>query len=355
MSSPLLPATVEELAAAVRSAPRVIATGAGTKPRLSAVSADVVRISTAKLAGITEYEPSEFTFTALAGTPVREIRATLGERGQYLPFDPVLADAGSTLGGAVAAGINGPGRWRYGGLRDFILGVRFVDGEGRLLRLGGKVVKNAAGFDVPKLLVGSAGRLGVIAEMTFKVFPRPLAWRTLRLPAPDESAKARLLADLGRGRWELDAVESVVGEPFVFTRLGAPPEAVGALAKEIAERFGASILGEDEASAWWRDAAEFRWTHSGGAWAKFPLTPSEGPAFANWIAAQAGARARIGAAGNVGYVSWPGAESPAESPWRGVLLRGKGPLWPGPRRDSAVAGAVKAALDPAGRFPGLED
>lgn len=355
MSSPLLPATVEELAAAVRSAPRVIATGAGTKPRLSAVPADVVRISTARLAGITEYEPSEFTFTALAGTPVREIRAALGERGQYLPFEPVLAEAGSTLGGAVAAGINGPGRWRYGGLRDFILGVRFVDGEGRLLRLGGKVVKNAAGFDVPKLLVGSAGRLGVIAEMTFKVFPRPLAWRTVRLPAADESAKARLLAELGRGRWELDAVESVVGEPLVFARLGAPHEAVGALAKEVAGRFGGTILGEDEASAWWRDAAEFRWMHPAGAWTKFPLTPAEGPGFANWIAAQAGARARIGAAGNVGYVSWPGAESPAESPWRGVLLRGKGPLWPGPRRDSAVAGAVKAALDPAGRFPGLED
>lgn len=355
MSSPLLPATVEELAAAVRSAPRVIATGAGTKPRLSAVPADVIRISTARLAGITEYEPSEFTFTALAGTPVREIRAALGDRGQYLPFEPVLAEAGSTLGGAVAAGINGPGRWRYGGLRDFILGVRFVDGEGRLLRLGGKVVKNAAGFDVPKLLVGSAGRLGVIAEMTFKVFPRPLAWHTVRLPAADESAKARLLAELGRGRWELDAVESVVGEPLVFARLGAPHEAVGALAKEVAGRFGGAILGEDEASAWWRDAAEFRWMHPAGAWAKFPLTPAEGPGFATWIAAQAGARARIGAAGNVGYVSWPGAESPAESPWRGVLLRGKGPLWPGPRRDSAVAGAVKAALDPAGRFPGLED
>ena len=355
MSTTLQPATVEELAAAVRSAPRVIATGAGTKPRLSAVSADVVRISTAKLAGITEYEPSEFTFTALAGTPVRDIRAALGERGQYLPFDPVLAEAGSTLGGAVAAGINGPGRWRYGGLRDFILGVRFVDGDGRLLRLGGKVVKNAAGFDVPKLMVGSAGRLGVLAEVTFKVFPRPLAWRTLRLPAADEAAKTRLLAEMGRGRWELDAVESLVGEPFVFTRLGAPHEAVGALAKELTERFGGAILGEEEAAAWWRDAAEFRWMHPAGAWGKFPLTPSEGPAFANWVAAQPGARARIGAAGNVGYVSWPGAEAPAECPWRGVLLRGKGPLWPGPRRDSAVAGAVKAALDPAGRFPGLED
>jgi|LauGreDrversion4_2_1035121.scaffolds.fasta_scaffold21920_2 glycolate oxidase FAD binding subunit len=355
MSAVLQPASVEELAAAVRSAPRVIATGAGSKPRLSTVCADAVRVSTSRLSGITEYEPSEFTFTALAGTPVREIRAALGERGQYLPFDPVLADAGSTLAGAVAAGINGPGRWRYGGLRDFILGVRLVDGEGRLLRFGGKVVKNAAGFDVPKLLVGSAGRLGVIAEMTFKVFPRPLAWRSLRLPAVDEIAKGRLLAELGRGRWELDAVESVVGDPVVFVRLGAPEAAIDALAKEIMDRFGGEILGEKEAAAWWFDAAEFRWTHPAGAWAKFPLTPSDGPAFATWVATHPGARARIGAAGNVGYVSWPVMEAAAECPWRGVLLRGNGPLWPGPRRLTAVAAAVKAALDPVGRFPGLED
>ena len=115
---------------------------------------------------------SEFTFTALAGTPVREIAAALAERGQYLPFDPMLREAGATLGGTVAAGLSGPGRFRYGGLRDFILGVRFVDGEGRLLRLGGKVVKNAAGFDLPKFFVGSLGRFGVLAEMTFKVFPK---------------------------------------------------------------------------------------------------------------------------------------------------------------------------------------
>src|SRR5882724_1667036 len=93
------PKTVAELADAVRSAPRVIAVGAGTKPRLSRVAPDVVRISTARLTGIIEYEPSEFTFTALAGTPLREIETTLAKSGQYLPFDPVLGRAGATLGG----------------------------------------------------------------------------------------------------------------------------------------------------------------------------------------------------------------------------------------------------------------
>src|SRR6188768_976842 len=103
MNSALTPASVAELADAVRSAPRVIAVGAGTKPRLARVGTDVVRISTAKLSGILEYEPSEFTFTALAGTSVKEMVTALGERGQYLPFDPMLAEAGATLGGTLAA------------------------------------------------------------------------------------------------------------------------------------------------------------------------------------------------------------------------------------------------------------
>ena len=108
------PQTPTELAEAVRSAPRVLVVGAGTKPRLSQVADDVVRISTAKLRGIVEYEPSEFTFTALAGTPVSEIAAALAERGQYLPFDPLFARAGATLGGTVASGVSGPGRFRHG-------------------------------------------------------------------------------------------------------------------------------------------------------------------------------------------------------------------------------------------------
>src|SRR5207253_6842143 len=145
---------------------------------------------TAGLRGITEYDPSEFTFTAGAGTPVREIVAALAESGQYLPFDPMLVEAGATLGGTVAAGLSGPGRFRFGGVRDFILGVRFVDGAGRLLRMGGKVVKNAAGFDLPKFFCGSLGRFGLIVEATFKVFPRPASRLTLRLRA--ENAEVAL-------------------------------------------------------------------------------------------------------------------------------------------------------------------
>src|SRR6188474_3320713 len=186
----LAPQTPAELADAIRATPRVLAVGARTKQRLSAIDDGVTLLSTRALSGIVEYEPSEFTFTALAGTPVREIAAALAERGQYLPFDPLLVEAGATLGGTVAAGLSGPGRFRFGGLRDFILGVRFVDGLGRLLRMGGKVVKNAAGFDLPKFFVGSLGRFGVLTELTFKVFPRPAASRTLRLTVETVEAGA---------------------------------------------------------------------------------------------------------------------------------------------------------------------
>ena len=355
MSSVLTPSTLAELAAAVGSAPRVIPVGAGTKPRLSEVPGGVGRISTAKLAGIVEYEPSEFTFTAQAGTPLREIVAALGERGQYLPFDPMLAAAGATLGGTVAAGLSGPGRWRFGGLRDFILGVRFVDGEGRVLRMGGKVVKNAAGFDLPKFFVGSAGRFGVLAEISFKVFPRPLALHTLRLEAKDDAVKVRILTACAGTRWELDALDAAVHEPAVYARLGGPPEAIAALAREVLARFPGVMLTEDEAAVWWRAVVEFGWAHAGGTLAKVALTPLQVPEFATWVRAQTEAQGWISAGGNVGYVSLPpGAAAPA-SPWPGVGLRGAGPLWLGPRRNFAVMQAVKAALDPVNRFPSLEE
>jgi glycolate oxidase FAD binding subunit len=156
MTASLQPATIEELAEAVRSSPCVLPVGGGTKPRLSGAAA-AAPLSLAGLNRILEYDPSEFTFTAQGGTPLRDIGAALAERGQHLPFDLVLAGAGATLGGTVAAGLSGSGRLRFGGLRDFILAVRFVDGSGRVLRMGGKVVKNAASTCPSSSSAASAG------------------------------------------------------------------------------------------------------------------------------------------------------------------------------------------------------
>lgn len=311
------PATLAELVEAVRAFPRVIAVGNRTWPRLSDV--DAVQIETSALRGITEYDPAEFTVTALAGTPTKELSAILAAEGQHLPFDPLLVEAGSTIGGVVAADAAGPGRFRHGGVRDFILGVRFVDGLGRLLRLGGRVVKNAAGFDVPKFLVGSLGRFGVIGEVTFKVFPRPETTRTVRLPF----SPARLAA-LARSRYEPDAIDVPPGGETMLVRLAGPAAATAALADELG--------GEPVDDAVWREIRETPWRFC------TDITPGE-------IGDHA--RAHVSGGGNV---AWSLVEPP-----RGLRLRGDGPLWVGGRPRWAVEAAVKRALDPDGRFPALDD
>lgn len=355
MSAPIVtPTSVDELVDAVRAAPRVLAVGAASKPALAAVGDECVRIQTTRLRGIIEYEPSEFTFTALAGTPVSEIATALAAQGQYLPFDPVLGEAGSTLGGALAAGVSGPGRFRFGGLRDFILGVRFVDGEGRLLRLGGKVVKNAAGFDVPKFFVGSAGRFGVFAELTFKVFPLPRARCTLRLEAPDGATRTRLLAELARGRWEIDALESPAFEPAVYARLAGPDGAIKVLAQEILRNRPGTVLEASAAEQFWRGAVAFGWTHADGSLTKLSLLPSQVGDFLRRLSTAPEARAWIGLGGNVAYVSTASAGQ-SDWPWPAVTLRGPRAPRRVPGAVTPIMTAVKRVFDPRGRFPDFGD
>lgn len=354
MSSTVHPTTLAELAAAVRSAPRVVAVGAGTKPRLSEAAG--LRISTARLSGMVEYEPEEFTFTALAGTPLREILPALAARGQQLPFDPPMVRSGATLGGTVAAGLSGPGRVRYGGLRDFILGVRFVDGLGRLLHLGGRVVKNAAGFDVPKFLCGSLGRFGVLGELTFKVFPRPPAIRTLRLRAGGPRERLGLFRALGRSRWEPSAVEGVPGSCDVWVRLGGADSALDALAEDILGHFPG--VREDSEPDPLEAVREFTWAPPEAILVKVPVTPGDTPALSPALDAIPGVRHQVGAAG---AVVWVAVESIGEVPalqavlaqhgLEGLTLRGSAPLWWSPKPRPAVESAVRLALDPVHRFP----
>jgi len=313
----IAPATLAELRDAVLSAPRVIAVGARTKPRLADV--DAVAITTTALAGITEYDPGEFTITALAGTPAAELVAVLAERGQHLPFDPLLVEAGSTIGGVVAADAGGPGRFRHGGVRDFILGVGFVDGLGRWLRLGGKVVKNAAGFDVPKFLVGSLGRFGVIGSVTFKVFPRPERRITLRLPF-----SPRTLADLARSRYPIEALDVPPGGESLLVRLAGPAAALDALARGIG--------GREEDDGVWHEITETPWS------------------FRTDIVAAEVVDQRAAHVSGGGSVAWSHA-----APRRGLTLRGSAPLWIGDRPRFAIEAAVKEAFDPVGRFPTLDD
>ena len=346
----------------MRSQPRVLAIGARTKPRLSRVADSVALISTSALRGIVEYEPEEFTFTALAGTSVREIGQVLAEKGQYLPFDPMWVEAGATLGGTVASGVSGPGRFRFGGVRDFILGVRFVDGLGRLLRMGGKVVKNCAGFDLPKFFVGSLGRYGVMAEITFKVFPAPASRITLKLTTTGAEAAAKVLMDAANSRWEVDALDLLPDGKTVCLRLAGPAPALETISREVLARWPGQVLTATEAEAAWVEIREFRWAHPGGVLVKVAITPAVLPALDAAMRSLDGARVHVTAGGNVAFVSLPSSVQPSAlrerlSPLglRGVTLRGDAPLWWGPHTTSAIAAAVKQALDPKNRFPGLDD
>jgi len=123
--------------------------------------------------GIVDYEPTELVITARAGTPLAEIETLLAENGQMLAFEPPHFGPQATLGGCVAAGLSGPRRAHAGAVRDFVLGVRMLDGRGDDLRFGGQVMKNVAGYDVPRLMAGSLGTLGMLLEISLKVLPRP--------------------------------------------------------------------------------------------------------------------------------------------------------------------------------------
>ena len=130
--------------------------------------------------GIVAYEPTELVITARCGTPLADIEAELAAQGQCLPFEPPGFGGEATVGGMVAAGLSGPRRAAVGAVRDFVLGVRMLDGEARRLTFGGQVMKNVAGYDVSRLMAGSLGTLGLILEVSLKVLPRPVAEATLR-------------------------------------------------------------------------------------------------------------------------------------------------------------------------------
>lgn len=355
MSTTPSPASPNELVEAVRAFPKVIAVGARTKARLSA--GDATPIDLRNLSGITEYDSSEFTFTALAGTPVRDIAATLAERGQYLPFDPMLNQAGATLGGTVASGLSGSGRFRFGGLRDFILGVRFVDGTGRLLQMGGKVVKNAAGFDLPKFFVGSLGRFGVLAELTFKVFPRPASLLTIKIPVGSVKQIVEVLVDAARTRWELDALDAVPADGAVYARLGGPSEANAALSAEILARWPGEIV--QNADSLWSGLAEFAWAHSSGPLVKVPVTPARLTQLFQIVHELKDSRLHLSVGGNAAFISLSSDQADVLSTrlqsagLSGLVLRGEGALWLGRRPELPVAERVKLTLDPDQRFPSL--
>ena len=146
------------------------------------------KLDTRTYSGILEYQPEELVITACAGTPLKEIEVALKEKNQVLAFEPPHFGENATFGGAIAAGLSGPGRITVGNFRDFVLGARILDGKGQDLSFGGKVMKNVAGYDVSRLLPGSLGTLALLLEASVKVLPKPAASVTLRCQISQEKA-----------------------------------------------------------------------------------------------------------------------------------------------------------------------
>ncbi len=216
-SDVITPKTVAEVAEAITDAAqhqrRVLIIGGGTAwdtghHAFIGAHPDHMLISTSELQEIVEYDPAELTLTARAGTLLADVKTALAEHDQYLPFDPPFAAAGATLGGVVAAGLTGSRRMHYGGLRDFILGIEFVNAAGQVVRGGGKVVKNAAGYDLPKLFCGSMGSLGIITEVSFKVFPQPPDQCTVVIGVRDAAEVAKIFQDVQRSPIEISAADA---------------------------------------------------------------------------------------------------------------------------------------------------
>jgi len=195
--------------------------------------------------GDIRYEPSELVLTARAGTKLSEIEALLAANNQMLPFEPPHFSPTATLGGMVAAGLSGPRRPWGGSVRDAVLGVKLLNGRGEVLRLGGQVMKNVAGYDLSRLMVGALGTLGVLLEVSVKVLPRPAEERTLVFDLDAASAAARQI-EWGRRPLPLSATLYQAGRLHV--RLSGSAQGVQAAR--------AAMGGEESDNTIWAEARE---------------------------------------------------------------------------------------------------
>jgi glycolate oxidase FAD binding subunit len=352
-----------------------------------------------RLGKVLEHEPGDLTATAEAGITLAALQAALGERGQWLPLDPPAPDE-ATLGGVLAANAAGPRRLGYGTARDLVIGIRVVGPDGQLVRAGGKVVKNVAGYDLAKLYIGSLGTLGIIVDATLKLRPRPEAegacWAVFpALPAAADAAlalagseltpvaAALLDPDAARACGRHAGVPPAAG-PAVVVAFDGLPSAVAAARAEARARLAAagaaSVQALDPAAtARALDAVREarRLVASPLAVATAGVLPADLGAYLD--AADAAARAaglRLAAVAHAGHglvtlmLTAPGAETPPAAAtaaalarcrdaartrgghlaieWAPLGVREACPVWDPPGPAVALMRGLKARLDPQG-------
>ena len=222
--------------------------GGGSKTWFGRASAGEV-FAVSGHAGILDYEPRELVIRARAGTPLAEIEATLAQAGQSLPFEPPAFGASATLGGTLACGLSGPARPYVGAARDHVLGARIVNGRGEVLSFGGQVMKNVAGYDVSRLMVGGLGTLGLLLDVSLKVLPRPERHVTLVKDCNPRDAVAAMNGWAGK---PLPLSATCFDGNRLLVRLSGSEAAV----QQAAQRLGGDAW--PEADRFWVDLREHR-------------------------------------------------------------------------------------------------
>ena len=217
--------------------------GGGTKDFLGR-HPDGAVLDMRPLAGIVDYEPTELVVTARGGTSLAAVERELTAQGQFFAFEPPRFGGDPTIGGMVAAGLSGPRRASSGALRDYVLGATVVDGTSRVLRFGGSVMKNVAGFDVSRLMAGSCGILGVIVDVSLRVMPRPEVEHTLTFDLGAAEAIAAF------NRWSRLPFP-LSGTTWFDGRASVRLSGAEAAVRTACRTLGGTALGCDEARAHW--------------------------------------------------------------------------------------------------------
>lgn len=238
----------DTVAHAVSERRRLRIRGNGTKDFYTGVGESEI-LAVASHRGVVAHEPTELVITARAGTLLGEIEGALAAANQMLGFEPPGFGDAATLGGTVACGLSGPRRPYAGGARDFVLGARIINGKGEILRFGGQVMKNVAGFDVSRLMAGSLGTLGVLLEVSLKVLPRPAREQTLTFEMGTDEAIRTM------NRWAgepLPLSAAAHSDGILYVRLSGSESGVRAAERKLG---GQALTDGDR---FWRDLREHR-------------------------------------------------------------------------------------------------
>ncbi len=367
------------IADAARAGEALAVWGNGSKAKMLRPVRAARVVSSRDLTGITLYAPKELVISALAGTPLAEIERTLAEQGQHLIAEPpefsalLGTEAAQTLGGVVAANLSGPRRVAWGAMRDHVLGIRAINGNGEVIRSGGRVLKNVTGLDLCKLLTGSHGTLGLLTEITLKVLPVPERTGTLVLRGQEAAAAVRdLSAGLGSpygvsgAAWLPAAAARAVGQDAAMTLLRIEDFApsVAYRLERLRADLGGDLL-DDAMSKWlWRmvgNAVPLAADEADAVW-RVSVRPSAGPGVLAALAAP-GVKSFLDWGGGLAWIAGPANEAMHAAVMRAA--RAAGGTWllfraPDALREAVavvpeepaalarIGARVKAALDPRG-------